>query len=1619
MAEEKSDKATDAAVFGTVQSHNIVTTMTKVTEAADVKFGACASLLDIRQAEWTRTAAEVANHTNEAASSRAPWSEYPTVRAEMEANAAKLLGWLKKCLSPEIHDWLNLEGKLIVRDYDYVATIRGIVRSLKEKAVGAGSGAAQQTALSTLLSCKPRAGESLDSYLIRFGAVHQLLNPDTVPAKLAASILVGSLEQQRELYKEVMRYIPADGYADIPAVITRAHWVMDFISAKSSSALTMMAVEGEEIVAAASDKDLKPKCNFCSAKANRAVYGHADFDKEGNPHCYKMRDAWAGLSKYVEDHPAPERKVGSNRKKVNYDKKDTLYSNSTYSTYTNHPDPEPMYAVQQSGMSRETVLCDTGSTITVFNNKEWLSDMTRCGKIISGVGGQLHITHKGKSIYGTAYLCEELPVSVISTNAMRNDREARFEVAYHYATNTFTLTGEHMEERFTTTAELNVPHQITKPVRLIKDNESIAAITLKPKDGSRISRKVVAAAELHRRMNHIPYRQLAQSIKAGVLNTDVSATDVILAETEYPCPVCIATRAKHDKRGGQYQPANLPGQHLRCDIVFIRGAHSVKKPYHLVTDERTNWTHTERLVSTKAADIIEVQRKVVSTLRSKGMIVEKMFYDDDKTVAATAPALGEMGVQIKQWAAMQHEVEAENRFQTGQRDMAAAISDLEFVLPDFLLPDLFQDTCEVRNTMVNAKTGSESPYTIMENDKPLRHGAELQFGDIVWAEVPIIQGNPLAPKRAHAIVVGRDFSTRGKCKVFFLHNKSSGNRVVYPSDIVRNPGQAIYDIINEMTTVPYDKHEVLSRQEEEEYHMAGGRSLNIEEFYVPTDQSQVNVWRANQAANAVATARKRTAYQRRQTARIEVPDETVTDDIQEEESLIPGFDTVDCPTATPKRKGKKSRAKSAPEATLEEESRYKPRGERRNLIEVRSEQGRADEDEHVIELEREELEEGNSEEEPEQAEEKEDQSVAAEQVEPRRSGRFKDSVCAVTEQEYKNPWLAGKEKKARNRSKDAKLMFTTILKRIQDIKDVQTLKEVCFMNLTLNQLLNKGEKGEKAVMKEVRNIINADSLRPRKYNELTEVQRKEAITAFMFGKEKLNKELKARNVMNGAQLVDRPEYRDMVSPTANKMTTIAHLAVASHEKRKYIMSADFPSAYLKVDRAKHAMPREFTRITGKLAEIMVKEEPTWREYVHNGAIYFEITKSIYGLTESAALWYKELRVMLLEMGYEQQVEVDPCLFIHPITKSAVNIHVDDCLCSFTTKKERDRVSEFFEKHKCTIQEGSFTFLGMDIWQRPDKIIQMNMETYLVKYVKENMVTGHEEYPIKGDFMSVDNSEKADTAQQKRYVASVMSLMYAAVRVRIDILFAVAILSQHCKCPTKRNVADLEHLERYVNRTVSKGLTLDTESLDIHVWADASFMLHPDRKGQTGVAVTLGANGPCIAPKSSKTRMLASSSTGAETISCYESTPLLRLASGLMKAFGHPSLPSMRQDNQSAIAMMETGGGTGKHTKHFDLRLKILQEMIQNNEFATVYTPTDTMLADVFTKPMTGKKYKTYMDALMCTPKEQQKPQNMAENEEIAMMTACFLLSTVQSSRGCAKEDPHAIMREKESLDDRE
>jgi hypothetical protein len=111
-------------------------------------------------------------------------------------------------------------------------------------------------------------------------------------------------------------------------------------------------------------------------------------------------------------------------------------------------------------------------------------------------------------------------------------------------------------------------------------------------------------------------------------------------------------------------------------------------------------------------------------------------------------------------------------------------------------------------------------------------------------------------------------------------------------------------------------------------------------------------------------------------------------------------------------------------------------------------------------------------------------------------------------------------------------------------------------------------------------------------------------------------------------------------------------------------------------------------------------------------------------------------------------------------------------------------------------------------------------------------------------------------------------------------------------------------------------------------------------------------------------MLVLSSTEGEVLAVFESIPLLRMASSLNKAFGYNEVPVLHRDNKSAIEMMHAGGGASKHTKHFDLRLRYIQDMIQSHTVEIQHLGTDDMPADHMSKTTTGGKYEKCMDALM-------------------------------------------------------
>ncbi len=114
-------------------------------------------------------------------------------------------------------------------------------------------------------------------------------------------------------------------------------------------------------------------------------------------------------------------------------------------------------------------------------------------------------------------------------------------------------------------------------------------------------------------------------------------------------------------------------------------------------------------------------------------------------------------------------------------------------------------------------------------------------------------------------------------------------------------------------------------------------------------------------------------------------------------------------------------------------------------------------------------------------------------------------------------------------------------------------------------------------------------------------------------------------------------------------------------------------------------------------------------------------------------------------------------------------------------------------------------------------------------------------------------------------------------------------------------------------------------------------------------------------------MQASSSTEGEIIAAYEAMPQLRFATALLQALGHPSVPTLHQDNISAIHMLESGKGSSQTTKHFGMRLNVINELIKADELRTQHTPDSEMPADLLTKPVASKKFTNNMDILMGKP----------------------------------------------------
>ncbi len=104
--------------------------------------------------------------------------------------------------------------------------------------------------------------------------------------------------------------------------------------------------------------------------------------------------------------------------------------------------------------------------------------------------------------------------------------------------------------------------------------------------------------------------------------------------------------------------------------------------------------------------------------------------------------------------------------------------------------------------------------------------------------------------------------------------------------------------------------------------------------------------------------------------------------------------------------------------------------------------------------------------------------------------------------------------------------------------------------------------------------------------------------------------------------------------------------------------------------------------------------------------------------------------------------------------------------------------------------------------------------------------------------------KLDQARAKAFHNITATGIYVTKRARLDISLSIAFLTTRVKGPDIDNWRKLCHLVEYLRSTRGLSLILAANGTGVLSWyVDASFAVHPDMKGQTGGAMTMGTGFP--------------------------------------------------------------------------------------------------------------------------------------------------------------------------------
>lgn len=440
---------------------------------------------------------------------------------------------------------------------------------------------------------------------------------------------------------------------------------------------------------------------------------------------------------------------------------------------------------------------------------------------------------------------------------------------------------------------------------------------------------------------------------------------------------------------------------------------------------------------------------------------------------------------------------------------------------------------------------------------------------------------------------------------------------------------------------------------------------------------------------------------------------------------------------------------------------------------------------------------------------------------------------------------------------------------------------------------------------------------------------------------------KARLVAQGYSQVEGLDYEETFAPVTRLESIRLLIAMACYLKFKlYQMDVKnaFLNGYLK-EEVYVSQPKGF-------------EDPIHPDYV------LRLKKALYGLKQAPRAWYDRLSAFLISKGYKRGGS-DRTLFIRSSTEGIiiVQIYIDDIIFGSVSQL---LVDEFVDHMKGEFQmsmvgELSY-FLGLQVQQTIEGIF-VSQSKYANNLIQKfGLESAKDKRSPLSTSTKITKDESGKDVDVKLYRSMIGSLLYLTAS-HPDISFSVGVCARYQAHPKEIYLHAVKGILKYIKGTTGLGIwfTKDTNPFLVG-YSDADWAGCPkDRKSASGGCFFLGNN--LVSWFSKKQNSISLSTAEVEYIAAGSCCTQLIWMQQMLTDYGFPpTMLTMLCDNLSAINISKNPVQHSR-TKHLDIRHHFIREMVESESLVINHVPTESQLADIFTKTLDHNRFEQLRSAL--------------------------------------------------------